>query len=317
MQAPAVKQGRGVRRGATPWAPGFDFRAWLGVAVFRAAGYRRLATKIIFVLVALLLGCSRPVDLVPSPTPESGPPMTPVLVRIVCPENLAQAVRAAAATYQRDHPEVAIVVLARANALALRTMQQGEAELALLTWLAASLSDDAWIRPVSRDGLAVVVNPQNGLPGITMTQLQDLFQGRLDDWALWGGLPGTPQLISRESASGDYAFFQAWVMRDTRVSLNALLAPNSEAVLDFVGDDPLAIGYVSSAWLDGRVRALAVNGVPPSIEAIEAGLYPMTRTHFIVTTSEPTGVARAFVQWLLAAPGQAVLRAHGFAPAPQ
>jgi phosphate transport system substrate-binding protein len=200
--------------------------------------------------------------------------------------------------------------------MALSAIQRGDADVAILTWLSEALPDDAWIRPVSRDGLAVVVNPQNGLPGITMTQLQELFQGRLEDWALWGGLPGTPQLVSRETASGDYQFFQAWVMRDSRVSLNALLAPSPEAVLSFVAEDQLSIGYLSTAWLDGRVRALAVNGVPPSSEAIEAGLYPMTRTHFVVTIAEPDGVSREFLQWLLAPPGLAVLEAHGFVAPP-
>lgn len=280
------------------------------------SGWKLANTAVALGLMILLLGCGGGVELVPSPTADAGPAATPVPMRIVCPENLAPAIRAAATTFQRDHSEVEIIVLARANALALRAIEQGDADLATLTWLSQTLPETAWVRAVSRDGLAVAVNPQNGLPGVTMTQLQDLFQGRLDDWALWGGLPGTPQLISRETASGDYAFFQAWVMRDTRVSLNALLAPNTEAVLAFVAEDPLSIGYLSTGWLDGRVRALSVNGVPPSREAIEAGLYPMTRTHFVVTASEPDGAIREFVQWLLAAPGQAVLEAHGFVSAP-
>jgi phosphate transport system substrate-binding protein len=86
-------------------------------------------------------------------------------------------------------------------------------------------------------------------------------------------------------------------------------------VLDFVVEDVLAVGYVSTAWLDGRVRAVVVNGVPPTAETMAANLYPLTRTHFVLTMSEPDGPPREFVQWLLAAPGQAVLEAHGFLPA--
>lgn len=263
-----------------------------------------------------MVGCGSRVALVPTPTSQVSTGVGEDL-QVVASDSLTPAIRAAASAYQRVHPEVQITVLPRASSLASRALQQGDADVAVVTWLPGDLAEDAWIQPVSRDGLAAVVNSQNGLPGTTMNQLQELFQGRLEDWATWGGLPGPPQLVSREEASGAYAFFQAWVMRDARVTLNALLAPNTQAVLDFVADAPLAVGYASTAWLDGRVRAVAVNGVPPSDEAIAAGLYPMTRTHFVVTLSEPDGAARGFVQWLLAEPGQSVLESHGFVGAPQ
>ena len=262
------------------------------------------------------VGCGSEPVLVPTPTSQVSTAVVEEL-QVVASDSLTPAIQAAASVYHRDHPEVRITVLPRASSLASLALQQGDAGVAVVTWLPADLPEDAWIQPISRDGLAVVVNSQNGLPGATMTQLQELFQGRLEDWATWGGLPGPPQLVSRETASGAFAFFQAWVMRDARVTLNALLAPSTQAVLDFVSDEPLSVGYASTAGLDGRVRAVAVNGVPPSREAIAAGLYPMTRVHFVVTLSEPDGAARGFVQWLLAEPGQSVLEAHGFVGAPQ
>ncbi len=260
--------------------------------------------------------CSAPVAPVPTPTPEA-PSLAPSPLRMTSPESLLPALRAASAVYQREERSVEITVIQRADPLALRAVQHGDVDLAALTWLTQALPEDLWARPLSRDGLAIVVHPQNGLPGLTMSQLQDLFQGRLEDWATWGGLPGTPLLVSRDASSGDYAFFQAWAMRDARVSLNALMAPSSEAVLAYVDADPLGVGYVSTARLDGRVRAVAVNGVPPVRETMAAGLYPLTRTHFIVTPTEPEGAVRAFVEWLLTPPGQSVLSAHGLVPAPE
>ena len=267
------------------------------------------------VLAALLAACAMPVRLVPTPTvAPSATAAAPVTV--ACSDSLVPALRGAAAAFHRDRPDIDVTVVSLADTLAHQALQQGDADIAVVTWLSDAVPEGAWMQPVSRDGLAVVVNPQNGLPGLTMTQLQDVYQGRLEDWAMWDGLPGPPLLVSRETASGDSAFFQAWVMRDARISLNALVAPSSEAMLQFVADDTLAVGYVSTAWLDGRVRALAINDVPPVRETIEAGLYPLTRTHFVVTPSEPDGAPREFVQWLLAAPGQTVLEAHGYVGAP-
>ena len=302
---------------ATGSIVGFESAARRRRAATPHVGVARSTWRVLLLLAVTLgaAGCGSEAVLVPTPTSQVSTVVVEDL-QVVASDSLTPAIQAAASAYQRDHPEVQITVLPRAGSLATRALQQGDADVAVVTWLAGDLAEDAWIQPVSRDGLAIVVNSQNGFPGATMTQLQELFQGRLEDWATWGGLPGPPRLVSRETASGAYAFFQAWVMRDARVTLNALLAPSTRAALDFVADEPLAVGYASTAWLDGRVRALAVNGVPPSKEAIAAGLYPMTRTHFVVTLSEPDGAARGFVQWLLADPGQSVLEAHGFVAAP-
>jgi phosphate transport system substrate-binding protein len=304
---------------ATGFVVGLDLAARRRRAVTPQVGIVRRTWRVLLLLVVVLgavMGCGSEPVLVPTPTSQVSTAIIEDL-QVVASDSLRPAIQAAASAYHRGHLEVRITVLPRASSWASRALQQGDADVAVVTWLTGDLPEDAWIQPVSRDGLAVVVNTQNGLPGTTMTQLQELFQGRLENWATWGGLPGPPQLVSRETASGAFAFFQAWVMRDARVTLNALLAPSTQAVLDFVSDEPLAVGYASTAGLDGRVRAVAVNGVPPSQEAIAAGLYPMTRTHFVVTLSEPDGAARGFVQWLLAEQGQSVLEAHGFVGAPQ
>ncbi len=218
------------------------------------------------------------------------------------------------AAYQREELAAQIVVVERADELALHTLTNGDADIAALTWLPATAPENMWRAIFARDGLAVIVNTGNGLPGLTLEQLRQLFGGRVEDWAPWGGLPGSPQIISREEASGDFDFFQARVMRDARVTLTALLAPTSLAARDSVDQEPLAVGYLSTAWLDGQVRALAIEGVPPAPETIAAGLYPLSRELSLVTMGEPQGMTRAFIQWTLTPPGQSIVAAQGFVP---
>lgn len=268
-------------------------------------------------LLLLLLGLSAcdaaATDLIPTPT---SPPVTvtPQVVRLACPESLAPALQVLASAYQRSTPGAQIVVLERADTLAYQALSVGDVDVAALTWLPEERPESLWLTPFARDGLAVVVHPRNGLPGLTLDQLRQLFQGYVEDWAPWGGLPGSPQIVSRERASGAALAFQARVMDDARVSLTALLAPSSDAVLQMVGEDPLAVGYVSTAWFDGRVRSLAIEGVPPSPEAVAAGLYPLTRPLYLVSMAEPQGPTRDFVQWVLAVEGQQLLATQRLLP---
>ncbi len=267
-------------------------------------------------LLCIVTGCTVPVALVPTPTPLPAP-VTPQLIQIACPENLTPLVMALASAYQREEAGVQIVVVERADTLAYQALVNGDVDVAALTWLPTTIAADVWRVPFARDGLAVVVNTRNGLPGLTQDQLRQLFRGRVEDWEPWGGLPGAPQIISREEAAGDYNFFQAQVMRDARVTLTALLAPTSDAVRDVVGSDPLAVGYMSTAWLDGDVRALTIEGVPPANEAIAAGLYPLSRDLFLATVGEPQGMARTFIQWMLGPQGQNIVAAQRFTPLPK
>lgn len=264
-------------------------------------------------LTGVLVACTTSPGLVPTPTQ---PPVsvTPQIVQIACPESLLPMVMALASAYQREEPAVRIVVIERADELALYALANGDADIAALTWLPATTPENTWRATFARDGLAVIVNQQNGLPGLTIEQLRQLFGGRVEDWAPWEGLPGTPQIISREEASGDFDFFQARVMHDARVTLTALLAPTTLAARNSVSQEPLAVGYLSTAWLDGQVRALAIDGVPPAPETIAAGLYPLSRELFLVTMGEPQGMARSFIQWTLTPSGQSVVAMQGFVP---
>ncbi|MBN1877205.1 MAG: substrate-binding domain-containing protein [Anaerolineae bacterium] len=259
------------------------------------------------------VACEAVERIVPTPTPLAMT-VTPQVLRVVTAESIAPALQVLASTYQRYHPTAQVSLLMRADTLALDALHDGYVEVAAVTWLPATTPAELWEKPFARDGLAVIVHPQNGLPGLTLEQLQTLFQGQLEDWASWGGLPGTPVVISRETEAGEYALFQSYVMHDARVTLTALLAPSSEAMIQLVSSTPMAVGYVSTTRVDGQVRSLAVAGVPPTPETLAAALYPLTRDLFLVTRGEPQGEARAFIQWILGPEGQEVLTAQRLVP---
>ncbi|MCD4739366.1 MAG: substrate-binding domain-containing protein [Anaerolineae bacterium] len=266
---------------------------------------------LICVLLGVLTACI-PSSIVPTPIAE---PLaaSPESLRLVYSESMAPLFHALAPAYQQYNPAVEVLLLERAAALAEQALVRGDVDIAVLTRLPVAASESAyWSAPFAREGLAVVVNPQNGLPGLTTGQLRELFQGRVEDWASWEGLPGLPVIVSREEGAGEYVYFQEQVMGDFPVTLTALLAPSSEAVLKMVGEKELAVGYLSTARLDGRVRPLALGGVPPSREMLASGAYPLTRELYLVMNGEPDGAARDFVQWVLGAEGQRIVTERGW-----
>ncbi|MBN2002799.1 MAG: substrate-binding domain-containing protein [Anaerolineae bacterium] len=265
-------------------------------------------------LVAILLAaCTPSLTIVATPTPLP-PPQTPQAVLIAGAETIAPTLQTLASVYQQRNAGIKITLIERADTLALQALEQGDANLIVSMGAPAQITTTLWTTPFARDGLAIIVNPQNGLPGLTLEQARQLFQGQVENWELWGGLPGSPQIVSREEASGEFILFQHGVMKDVRVASTAMLAPGSDAVLELVSSDPMAIGYLSSAHINDTVRALAISGIPPAPEAVSTGAYPLTYELYWVAMSDPQGAARDFVQWALGPEGQGIVAGHGFMP---
>jgi phosphate transport system substrate-binding protein len=249
-------------------------------------------------LLALLAACGTP-TLPPEPvrfTVGGSTAMIPLLTE------LAQA-------YHVHFPQVTVVVEGGGSRLGLARLKDGQVALGASSWLPEDEAEAVWSAPVAIDGTAVIVHPDNPVTGLSLAQLQEVFSGRLWDWAELGGR-GEVQVISREDGSGTRASFEAEVMEGQGVTPTALIMPGSEAVADYVAAHPEAIGYVSVGYLSQEVKALAVEGVMPAPETVSDGTYHLTRPLFLMASEEPTGAPRSFVDFVLGAEGQRIVDQH-------
>jgi phosphate transport system substrate-binding protein len=63
--------------------------------------------------------------------------------------------------------------------------------------------------------------------------------------------------------------------------------------------------------VDHRVKALAIDGVLPSRDNIKNHTYKLVRRFLLVTRIEPTGLCKAFVDFVLGPDGQKILESEG------
>jgi phosphate transport system substrate-binding protein len=56
--------------------------------------------------------------------------------------------------------------------------------------------------------------------------------------------------------------------------------------------------------------------VTPSAETVISGSYPMARPLYLYTVGEATGPTKEFLDWVLGANGQQIVRDLGFVPVP-
>jgi len=214
-------------------------------------------------------------------------------------EELAQA-------YTERHKHATIAVEGRNSLMGIELVRQGEADIGMTSW---KEPEDAslWSTPIALDGIAIVVHPQNGVEGLTMLQLKDVFFGRVWDWRDVGGQAGEIVAISREDGSGTRAVFEELVMQGQRVTPTAVVMPSSRAVVEYVAEHPEAIGYVSMGHLTEEVKALEIEEVAPTPSSVRQGAYHLLRPLFLVTRGEPTGESKGFVDFALSPTGQSIV----------
>ena len=174
---------------------------------------------------------------------------------------------------------------------------------------------------VAKDGIAVVVHHDNPVKELTLEQLSKIFTDKVVRWSEVGGADEPIVVLSRESNSGTYVYFQEMVLKKQDYMQDAKLLPVTSAIIQSVSTNKSAIGYVGLGYaLDAKdkVKIIAVKednnspAVIPSDQTVKSGQYPIARPLFLYLNGEPKGAVRKFVDFCLSAEGQAVVTDTGY-----
>lgn len=163
---------------------------------------------------------------------------------------------------------------------------------------------------IARDGIAIIVNPQNAVSGMTIEQLREIFAGRLVSWKALEG-DGSVVVVVREEGSGTRTAFDELAMGEQPVTKNAVVQGSTGAVRTAVAGDPNAIGYISLAQVDRTVRAVEIDGIPATEQNIAAGKYKIARPFNVLTKGPASELAQAFINFILSADGKSILAKEG------
>jgi len=171
---------------------------------------------------------------------------------------------------------------------------------------------------VAKDAIAVIVNPANGVTDLTIDQLGKIYRGEITNWKDVGGSDAQIVLLSRDSSSGTYEYFKEEVVaaadENAEFAKEAKLLPSTQAIVDETKANPNAIGYIGLGYLSADVKAVALEGVTPSVDTALDGTYVLSRGLYMYSNGAPTGVGQAYIDYILSADGQKIVTDQGFVP---
>ena len=168
---------------------------------------------------------------------------------------------------------------------------------------------------IALDAIAVIVNPSNPVTGLTKAQVSDIFQGKIKNWKEVGGPDLEIGLVNRDEASGTREAFSKFVLGTADFDPSAAVLPGTGQVRSVVAQASGAIGYISLGFVDPSVKPLAIDGIPANETTVGNGTYPLSRYLHFLTKGEPTGLAKAYIDFVLSPKIQeSVVRDAGFLP---
>lgn len=249
--------------------------------------------------------------------------------------------------FKRLYPNVTIQVQAAGSSTAPPALTQGTANFgpmsrAMKSGELAAFEAAHGYKPtpvaVAVDALAVYVNKDNPIQGLSIAQVDAIFSatrkcGGTADLSTWGqlGLSGTwarqpIQIYGRNSVSGTYGFFKKKALCKGDYKNNVNEQPGSASVVQGVTESLNGVGYSGIGYKTSGVKTVALSSKEgaPHIDAtpdtVATGEYPLSRFLYVYVNKHPnkalTPLESEFIKMILSKTGQAVVVKDGYIPLP-
>ena len=130
-------------------------------------------------------------------------------------------------------------------------------------------------------------------------------------------------VISRENGSGTRsAFIELFGIESENengekmdnTTQNAVVTDKTSVMMTTVAGDLYSIGYISLGSLNETVKAVKIDGVEASVENMQNGSYKISRPFNIATKAEVSEAAQDFINYIMSAQGQQVIKDNGYIP---
>lgn len=231
--------------------------------------------------------------------------------------SMERVVGALIEAYGMDHAGVTVNYSGTGSSAGIQGVLEGVCDIGLSSRALKPTEEErgARARLIALDALAVVVHPSNPVEDLSVEQLGALASGQASYWDQVGGAAAPVAFIGREAGSGTRTAFEEVLGLEGACAYTNELTSTGDVIAN-VSSNPNAIGYVSLAAVGEGVKVLAVGGVRPSEEAVQAGSYAIRRAFYLVTAEgfPLSPAAQDFLDYAQSPGAEPYLRAAGAIP---
>lgn len=272
--------------------------------------------------IGLLAGCSSGTATTPAPDGESSAApsaeQTTTLSGVVNTDgstSMESVMGALGEAFMELNPDVTVGYSGTGSSAGITAALDGTADIGLASRDLKDSETGVEAITVAKDGIAIIVNPQNPVSDLSIEQIAQLFTGEITNWSEVSGNDGTVVPIGREAGSGTRDGFESITGTEDACKYTNELTSTGEVIAN-VASNPNAIGYASLSAVDDTIKAITVGGVAATEETVLDGTYAIQRNfNFIINSDkELSEAAQAFVDFATSADASDLITGAGAVP---
>lgn len=218
-------------------------------------------------------------------------------------------------TFEGEHSGVTVNYSGTGSSAGITAAKDGTADIGLASRDLKDTETGVKSITIAKDGIAIIVNPQNPVANLSVEQIAKLATGEISNWSEVGGNDGQVVFIGREAGSGTRDGFESITGTEDECKYTNELTSTGEVVAN-VASNPNAIGYASLSAVDETIKALTVDNVAPTEATVLDGTYKIQRNfNFIISESKtPSAVVQAFIDFASSADASKLIADAGAVP---
>ena len=207
----------------------------------------------------------------------------------------------------------------------------GDTDLILVTYpsedeqkLAQEKNVELEIVPIVKEAFVFFVNKENVVDNLTLEQVQDIYSGKIKNWKNVGGENKKIIAFQRPENSGSQSGMLSLVMKGKKMMEpeKETIAQSMADIVDVISDydnGKQAIGYsyyyyATTMYSSNTMKLLSINGIAPTYENIQTGLYDIQTAYYaVIRKNEPENSdTRKLLDLMKSERGQNVAKEAGY-----
>ncbi len=238
--------------------------------------------------------------------------------------------------YESQHPKTKIWVDYKPEAECMKDLRLDSVRMVIATrgcndiekqFIVDSLKKGPLSMTLAYDAIAVIVHPSSPDSLLSMEEIRNIVSGRFKKNLI--------PVFDGVKATSTVRYIIDSVLRGDSLTHSAMAARSSEGVIDYVSNNPGAIGFIGISWIGNpedtaeqsflkKVRMASLESTDKPgfyVQAYQANIYlkryPMVRDLVYILKENYRGLGTAFANFMSGETGQLIFRRAYLVPAQQ
>jgi phosphate transport system substrate-binding protein len=264
-----------------------------------------MQSRILRFLIAAALSATACCQILHAAQGASVAPAVPAKLLISGSTTMAPMVSEMARRFEVLYPGTRVEVRSVGSGKGISDLRAGTSSIAMASRPLLDSERDLFAFPIARDGVALIVNRDNPVKGLSEQQARAIITGRINNWKTVGGRDAAVMLIWRAKGQGSVELLAEQLnFSHAEVSTQAAIVDNDALIKEVESHPsaitPLSVGQAERGTQAGaRIKVLAFAGIAASAKTIRNGSYPLSRPLALVTRRLPEGAEKRFIDFAL------------------